>query len=111
MFDPTAAALTLCGETQSPAIKLYHELEHLFDLIHHDRQLTLTEKDIITGPEADLAKSLGEDVRTSYKAIHYRVGDPRSREPVDEALFRDMELYLQYLRATKFKGECSKGAN
>jgi len=84
-WDPHSALRTTCGETQSPALGLGHEVDHAV----HDaaagnaladrpdpRFDTAEERRVITGSERHAARTLGEGVRHDHRGSCYRVASP-----------------------------------
>jgi RHS repeat-associated protein len=89
-WDPTSALKTTGGGKQTPALGLAHELEHARnDASKKVGSLTYDpsnpyeneeERNVITGPETDIANELGEDTRNDHYGNTYKVDDPRERE-------------------------------
>ena len=70
-WDPTSALLTTCGGKQTPALGLGHEMAHA-DASYWDQLIgwipwpgydNLEERRVITGPETDAARTLGEETK------------------------------------------------
>ena len=76
-WDPTSGLKTTNGDVQSPALGLAHEMEHARNDAEGDMDYTpdaqyndAEERNVITGPEAEIANDLGEATRTDH------FGDP-----------------------------------
>jgi RHS repeat-associated protein len=90
-WDPLSAIKDPCGHRISPALALLHEMEHALRFAYPDRHPITgpmgpdpqydspEERRVITGPEADAARKLGEDVRTSHHGDFYDVPGPTRR--------------------------------
>jgi len=86
-WDPTAALKTTSGGTMSPSLPLAHELEHARNDAEGDIDYTpdsqydfVEEKNVITGPETQIAKDRGEDTRTDHSGSFYSVKGPTKRK-------------------------------
>jgi RHS repeat-associated protein len=90
-WDPHSATLLTNGGTRSPALGLGHEMVHARDSFTHlwrgiseliwwPRYDNYDEMRVISGPETNAARTLGEGVRTDHSEIlHYTVPTPISR--------------------------------
>ncbi|HET6216817.1 MAG TPA: RHS repeat-associated core domain-containing protein [Acidobacteriaceae bacterium] len=86
-WDATSAILTTCGGKQTLALGLGHEMAHA-DASYGDRLIgwipwpgydNLEERRVITGPETDAARTLGEGITTDHGGTAYTVSSPTGR--------------------------------
>ena len=90
-WDPNSALKTSAKGTQSPALLLGHELGHAAGWNANgaagwhagdasgDKYDNPEDKRVITGPETDAAKTLGEGVRTDHRGTPFPVSGPLAR--------------------------------
>ncbi len=84
IYDVNSSEISSNLAEQSPALQLFHEFLHLWDLSQNGGIMTLSEMDIISGPEAELAKALGEGVRTIHDwGAAYRTLSPTTTAPAN----------------------------
>jgi hypothetical protein len=105
IYDVNSSEISSNLAGQSPALQLFHEFLHLWDLSQNGGIMTLSEMDIISGPEAELAKALGEGVRTSHDwGAIYRTLSPTTTAPaIPEKYAEARKLAMEQQKMEKQK--------